>query len=189
MRCFHHSACRSLAGFGHAASASRGICHSSQALLERGVKLLAQRLERLLEFFPDDVDFGVVGDGFQRDVRDALIDEALTEIAVHRHGGGNGASDLGFFELAVAAIGEQVIRIACAHETRASESECDAGSIDGDPAAAPLFGDVGGCAGAAGGIEYEVAGVGGHEDATLDNRPARLHDIDLCVCKLDRVVP
>ncbi len=49
-----------------------------------------------------------------------------------------------------------------------AKRERDAGSVDGDPAAAPLFGDVGGGAGAAGRIEDEITGIGGHEDAALD---------------------
>ena len=76
----------------------------------------------------------------------------------------------GFLDLAVAAVGEQVVGIACAHDAGAGKGEGDAGGVDGDPAAAPLLGDVRGGAGAAGGVEDEVAGVGGHEDAALNRR-------------------
>ena len=41
------------------------------------VQLRAQRLQYCLPFLPDVVDQRVVGDGFERDVRHALIDEAL----------------------------------------------------------------------------------------------------------------
>ena len=48
--------------------------------LEGLVQLLAQRFEGLLPFVLDDINLGVVGDGFEGDVRDALIDEAVAEV-------------------------------------------------------------------------------------------------------------
>ena len=75
---------------------------------------------------------------------------------------GGFAGERGFLDLAVAAVGEQVVGIACAHDAGAGERESDAGSVDGDPAAAPLLSDVCGGAGTAGGIKDEVAGVGSH---------------------------
>jgi hypothetical protein len=42
MRACHQSACSFFVASGHLASASRGISHSCQVLLERGVQLLAQ---------------------------------------------------------------------------------------------------------------------------------------------------
>src|SRR5262249_53401519 len=50
-------------------------------LLERGVQLRAQRLERLLPLLPDDVDLRVVRDRLEGDVRYALVDEALADVA------------------------------------------------------------------------------------------------------------
>ncbi len=44
----------------------------------------------------------------------------------------------------------------------AGQRKRDAGCINGEPATAPLLGDKGGGAGAAGGIKHEVTGVGGH---------------------------
>ena len=49
-----------------------------------GVERGAQRFEHRLPLLPDDVDLGVVGDRLQRDVRHALIDEALADIVVGR---------------------------------------------------------------------------------------------------------
>jgi hypothetical protein len=43
----------------------------------------------------------------------------------------------------------------------------------------PLLGDISCRAAAAGWIEHQIAGVGGHEDATGDNSRIRLHDIPL----------
>ena len=50
---------------------------------------------------------------------------------------------------------------------------------NGDPAAAPLLGDGGGGAGAAGWIEHQIAGVSGHHDAALDDFGQCLDHIDL----------
>ena len=132
-------------------------------------KRLAQRLQCLLPLLPDHVDLGVVGNGLERDVGYALVHEPLPDVVVGGRVGGCPASDLGFFELSVAAVGEQVVGIARAHDAGAGERQSHAGSVNGDPAAAPLLGDVGSGAGAAGWVEDEVAGVGGHEDATLDD--------------------
>ena len=51
-------------------------------LFEGVVDLAAKQFKRLLIFFPDDIDFGIVGNGFQGDMRDAFIDETLADIAV-----------------------------------------------------------------------------------------------------------
>ena len=93
---------------------------------------------------------------------DALVHEALADVVVRGHFRRGLASERGFFDLAVAAVGEQVVGVASAHDAGAGEREGDAGGVDGDPAAAPLLGDVCGSAGAAGGVEDEVAGVSGH---------------------------
>ena len=79
----------------------------------------------------------------------------------------------------VAGVGEQVVGIAGAHEAGTRQGQGDAGGVDGDPTAAPLLGDIGCGAGTAGGIENEVAGVGGHEEAALDDRWPCLNYIPL----------
>ena len=91
-------------------------------LLERGVQLLAQRLQLRLPLVPDDIDLGVVGDGFERDVRHALIDEAVADVPVHRLRTRRGAGDFGFLDLALAGIGQQVKRIARAHDAGAGQA-------------------------------------------------------------------
>ena len=136
-----------------------------------------------MKFFPDYIDLGVVGDGLERDVRDALVHEALADVVVRGCFRGSLADERGFFDLAVAAVGKQVVGIASAHDAGAGECEGDAGGIDGDPAAAPLLGDVRGGAGAAGGIEDEVAGIGGHEDAALDDFFCCLNNIGFTLLK------
>ena len=81
-----------------------GISHSCQVLLERGVQLGSRSGSSFAcHCVPDDVDLGVVGDGFERDVRHALIDEAVADVAVHGLRTGRGAGDFGFLDLALAA--------------------------------------------------------------------------------------
>ena len=93
------------------------------------------------------------------------------------------AGDFLLLAPALRAVGEEIIGIARAHQARAGERERDARRVDGDPAPAPLLGDIGGRAGATGRVEHEVAGVGGHEDAAFDNRRRCLDDIDFLVAK------
>ncbi len=180
MRASHHSACSFLARPDHDVVGFARDFPFLPLLLERGVQLLAQRLQLCLPLVPDDVDLGVVGDGFERDVRHALIDEALADVAMRRLRA-DGAVRVTSASLSWPSrrIGEQVIRIARAHDASASQRERHARGVDGDPAAAPLLGDVGGRAGTAGGVEDEVAGVGGHENALCDDRGIRLHNINL----------
>ncbi len=59
------------------------------------------------------------------------------------------------------------------------EDEDDAARVDGDPAASLGFGDIGRGVGTAGGVEHEIAGVGGHEDAALDDLGGCFDDVPL----------
>ena len=102
-------------------------------------------------------------------MRHALVDEAVAMLPWSALVFGARARDLAFLELALAAVGEKVVGIARAHQPGAGEREGDAAGVDSDPAPAPLFGDIGGRAGAAGRVEHEVAGIGGHKDAALDD--------------------
>ena len=65
-------------------SASRGISHSSQVLPSAVLSSARSGSRVCLPGLPDDVDLGVVGDGLERDVRRALVDEALADVAVRR---------------------------------------------------------------------------------------------------------
>ena len=114
----------------------------------------------------DHVDFRVVRDGLERDVRDALVDEALADAAVGGRFRWHPAGNLRFLDLSGAAVGEQIVRITGAHDAGAGQREGHARSVDADPATAPLLGDIGGGAGAAGWIKYEVARIAGHKNAT-----------------------
>ena len=83
---------------------------------EYGVELLAQGLQGRLPLVPDDVDLGVVGDGLEGDVRHALVDEAVADIAVDRLSRGCGAGDLGLLDLTLARVGEQIAGLARTHD-------------------------------------------------------------------------
>ena len=120
---------------------------------------------------------GVVGDRLERDVRDALVDEALPHVAVCRRVRWRLARDLGFLALTLRAVGEEVVRLARAHDPGAGKCQRYSGGVDGNPAAAPLLGDVGGGAGPAGRVEHQIPGVGSHEDAALDYNRRRFYDI------------
>ena len=138
-------------------------------LAEGGVEAGAERLQGLLPRLPDHVDLGIVGDGFQGDVGHALVDEALADVAAGGCFRRRALRDLGFLPLPLGAVGEQIPGIARAHDARPRQRERHAGGVDGDPAPAPLLGDVGRGARAAGRVQHQVAGVGGHQNAALDH--------------------
>jgi len=151
------------------------------------VELFPERLKCFLELLPDHVDLRVVGDGLERDVRHTLIHKALPDVAVGRRLGWLRAADLRFLELSISAIGQQVVGIASAHDTGTGQRESDARRVDGDPAATPLFGNVGGGSGAAGWVEDEVAGVGNHKQASLYHLCVRLDHIRLLLGESPRL--
>ena len=142
MRACHQSACSFFAALRPLVVGLARDLPFLPLLLERGVQLLAQRLQRRLPLVPDDIDLGVVGDRLERDVRHALVDEAVADVPVHGLRTRRGAGDLGFLELAFAGIGQQVERIARAHDAGAGQRQRHARGVDRDPAAAPLLGDV-----------------------------------------------
>ena len=104
MRSSHHSGVHASFGGGVARAisgcrASRGFPILSHFLPSAALfNACAQRFELRLELLPDHVDLGIVGDGFERDVRRALVDEALADVAVRRlRLGRELAGDLRFF--------------------------------------------------------------------------------------------
>ena len=175
--------CSGAASGGQSSGRSLGISHSGRGdacvAPTTAPSCASSGLNRPLPFLPDHVDLGVVGDGLEGDVGHALVHESVADVVVGGRVGRRLAGDLGFLQLPVAAVGKQVPGIARPHDAGAGERQGDAGGVDGDPASAPLLGDVGGGAGAAGGIEDEVAGVGDHEDAALNNPRNCLYDIRL----------
>jgi hypothetical protein len=70
-------------------------------VVEGLVQRVAEGFEEGLELVPDDVDLGVVGDGFEGDVGDAFVDEALADLVVSGADGDGLAGDFGFFGVPV----------------------------------------------------------------------------------------
>lgn len=88
------------------------------------------------------------------------------------------AGDFGFLDLTLARIGQQVKRITRAHDAGTGQRECHTRGVKRDPAAAPLLGDGGGGAGTAGRVQNEVAGVGRHKHAALNDFGGSLNNIN-----------
>ena len=65
------------------------------------------------------------------------------------------------------------------HETLPRDGHRHPRGVAGNPPSAPLLGDVGGRTGTAGGIEHQIAGVRGHQDAALDGLRVRLYHVSL----------
>jgi hypothetical protein len=74
--------------------------------IKGGVELGAEGFECVLPLFPDDIDFSVVGNGFEGDMGDTFVDEAEADISVGGRVGNGFDCNLGFLELAVGGIGK-----------------------------------------------------------------------------------
>src|SRR6516225_406623 len=154
----------------------------------RSVEYATARISAAIS--PDHIDLGVVGDRLQRDMRHALVDEALADIVVGRCFLGWRAADLAFLALPLGTVGEQVIGVARAHDPRPCQRQCHTRGVNRNPAPSPLFGDICRRTGAAGRVEHEVAGIGGHQDAALNYLAGCLNYISFfvgevtgsCVC-------
>ena len=183
MRASHQSACAAVASAGQPSPCLARDFPLLPLLAEGGVEPGAEGLQGLLPRLPDHVDLGIVGDGFQGDVGHALVDEALANVAAGGCLRRRALRDLGFLALPLGAVGQQIPGIARAHDARPRQRERHAGGVDGDPAPAPLLGDVGGGARAAGWVQHEVAGVSGHQDTALDDFCIGLYDINFAFSK------
>ncbi len=128
-------------------------------------------------------DVGVVGDRLEHDVRHAPVDEALADVALGPVVGRCAAGQLGFLADAFLRVGEEVVGVLRRHQAGARQRQRDTRGVDRDPATTPLLGDVGGGAGAAGWVEDEVTGIGGHEQTTLDDFCCCLYHVDLSADK------
>ena len=93
--------------------------------------------------------------------------------------GRNLALKLCFFGLAFGAVGEQIVRIASAHNAGASQSQGNARGVNSDPASAPLLGHVCCRPRAACWIENKVAWIGGHQNAAFCDTLICLDNINL----------
>ena len=113
----------------------------------------------------------VVRDRLQRHVRDDPADllAFLVLLALVREAAGRAAR----------RILELVIRERRRQQPLTRERERHARRIDRDPPPTPLLSDVRSRAGAAGRVEHQVARVGGHQKAALDDLRSRLHHVHL----------
>ena len=78
------------------------------------------------------------------------------------------AGEFRFLLDALGRVGQQVVGIFRSHQARASQGQGDAAGVAGDPAPAPLLGDIGGRAAAACRVEHQIAGVGGHQETAFE---------------------
>ncbi len=152
---------------------------------DRGVDLLARHAL---------ADVRVLGDRLQGHVRHALVHEAAADVVAggRERAGGAWPVTSASLRMPASRVGEEVVRVLRGHQARASEGERDAAGVDRDPASAPLLGDVGGRAGSARWVEHEVAGVGRHQQAPLDDlacRSGRRRSCRSPNCPSDRVDP
>jgi hypothetical protein len=106
-------------------------------LAQQPVQFAGQPLQFRLPARMNRVDLGVVGDGLERDVRHALVDEALADIAGGGQAGRRLPAEFRLFPRAGGRIGQQVIGIAGGHEAGARQGDGDAAGVHGDPAPAP----------------------------------------------------
>jgi hypothetical protein len=83
---------------------------------------------------------------------------------------------------------EQVVGKGGAEQPGLGDIEGDARGVGGDPAPPPLLGDIGGGARTARRVQYQVARVGGHQDAALDDLLRSLNHIEF-VSASRRIIP
>ena len=104
------------------------------------------------------LDVRVIRDRLQRDVLDAVVDEAVADVARRTAGAGGrcAVSDCSF-AWPSAESASRYHGIPRPHDPLPGESERDSRRVDRDPAPAPLLGDEGRGARSAGRIEHEVA--------------------------------
>ena len=103
---------------------------------------------------------GLLAIDFERDVLDALVDEAVADVVRRLGRRQRRRRELALLRAALGGVGEQVVGEPGAHQPLAGECERDPRRVDRDPSPAPLLGDVRGRAGAARRVEHEVARVG-----------------------------
>ena len=148
-----------------------------------GVQLFAQRFQGLLPCLPDDVDFGIVGDGFESDMGDTLVNKAVADVVLESKPlrSKRGTVGLGLFFRAIWTIGKEVKRVASTHDAGSGQGQSDAGGVNGNPTAAPFFTHRRTCARSTGRVEDKVTGIGRHQQTSFVNFYARLDDINLGV--------
>ncbi len=103
-------------------------------MLQGLVQFFQRRFDSRVFLFVDGIDFRVVGNRLQGDVRHCLVDEAAFQ--------------------AFLRVFEVVVIVAGRHQPLFGQRYRYPRGIAGDPAAAPFFGDKGCRARAAGGVQH-----------------------------------
>src|SRR5690606_27793546 len=116
---------------------------------QRTVQIRKRLLDRWMHALVDLIDLRIIRDGFERDVRNGLVNETGLQAFVR--------------------ILELVVVVARGHEALFGERDRDARGVAGDPAPTPFFGDKCSSAGAAGRVDYQITWISGHEHAALNN--------------------
>ena len=128
-----------------------------------GIQRCQGAFQARMEALVNRVNLGIVGNAFERDMRHRLVNEPALEPFLR--------------------VAQGKVIKAGGHQALLGQGDGDARGVTGDPAAAPFFGDVGGGARSAGRVKYQVAGIGGHEHAALNNLYCRLNNIIFCIRK------
>jgi len=106
-----------------------------------------------------------------------FVHKTVADAVVGRFARGNAPPEFRFLLLPLGRIGKEVEGITGTHQASASQGQRDPTRVDGDPAAAPLFGDIGGGARTTGRIQNQITRIGGHEYATPDDTCRSLYNI------------
>lgn len=59
-----------------------------------------------------------------------LVDEAVAEVAISGLAGGEAMGNFSPLLLSFRAVGEEIVRVAGAHDAGAGQRQCDAGGVD-----------------------------------------------------------
>jgi hypothetical protein len=75
-------------------------------------------------------------------------------------------------------MGKLIVREYCRHQPLLGERHCDTGRVAGNPPAPPLLGYKSCCATATTDVQYQIARVGGHQEATFYNLDISLNHVE-----------
>ena len=126
---------------------------------------------------PDHIYLSVACYRLESDMRNSLIDEAQSDIMIHREFQGTFARDLCLSLLSFIAIRKLIVRKSCTHDSSTCQGKRDARGIYCNPSSPPQLRNI--CSGttSAGWIENQISWIRGHEHATLNQLNRCLNDI------------
>ena len=86
-------------------------------------------------------------------------------------------------------VGQEIIGEVAADQSCTGKRERDPTGIDRYPASSPLFGDIRSGAGTTGRIQHEISGVGGHQNAALNDERSGFDYVNLISSETGGVGP